>query len=171
MSQNVPECPNSDNANARPNPAVEPANPAAAHRDPDPPLPANQQSAIALLLSGVHTGDVAAAVGVDRRTLYRWRHHDPRFIRALRHQRAELLDTANDRLRNLLDAALNTLQLQLADPYTPTSHRAAKTLLSLARIGEPAPRRRSTPSQSAIRNSQSAILPTPTAPDYTPAQT
>ena len=137
MSQNVPECPNFSNANA--------VNPA----EPDPPLPDNQQRAIALLLSGVHTGDVAAAVGVDRRTLYRWRHHDPRFIRALRHQRAELLDTANDRLRNLLDAALNTLQLQLADPYTPTSHRAAKTLLSLARIGQPAaPRPRTTASQT-----------------------
>src|SRR5436190_20052439 len=141
MSQNVPECPKSD--------VAIPAEP-----DPDAPLPPEQQTAIVLLLTGAGMSDVAAVVGVDRRTLYRWRHYDARFIRALRRQRAELLDTVNDRFRHMLDAALDTLQRHLADPYTPTSHRAAKTLLALARIGQPStPARRP---QSAIRNRQSA---------------
>src|SRR5690242_18040887 len=110
MSQNVPECPNFSNANANPNPNPNP-NPA----DLDPPLPPDQQTAIALLLTGAPTGHVAAAIGIDRRTLYRWRHDDPCFIRELRRQRAELLDNANDRFRYLLNNALNALELQVAD--------------------------------------------------------
>ena len=137
MSQNVPECPKFHDAN----PAVtSPAAPAAPP-DSDPPLPPNQQAAIALLLTGAHTGDVAAAIDIDRRTLYRWRYHDPQFIRELRRQRAQALDNANDRLRHLLTNALSALEVQVNDPYAPTSHRAAKTLLSLARIGHPAQRR------------------------------
>src|SRR5947207_2223480 len=96
MSQNVPECPNSSNANANPSPNL------TAPADLDPPLPPDQQTAIALLLTGAPTGRVADALRIDRRTLYRWRHHDPRFIRELRRQRAELLDNANDRFRWLL---------------------------------------------------------------------
>src|SRR6266576_2518557 len=141
MSQNVPKCPKFSNGNANAAPDLV-----------EPPLPANQQTAIALLLTGAHNGDVAAAVGIDRRTLYRWRHRDPNFIRELRRQRAELLDNANDRFRYLLSNALNALELQVADPYAPTSHRAAKTLLSLARIGQPATSRRRPSNQSAIRN-------------------
>jgi hypothetical protein len=142
MSQNVPKCPKFDSANA---------NPTAAALDlVEPPLPANQQAAIALLLTGANNGDVAAACGVDRRTLYRWRHRDPNFIRELRRQRAELLDNANDRFRYLLSNALSALELQVADPYAPTSHRAAKTLLALARIGQPAAPRPRASNQSAI---------------------
>ena len=156
MSQNVPECPNSSNANANPSPNL------TAPADLDPPLPPDQQTAIALLLTGAPTGRVADALRIDRRTLYRWRHHDPRFIRELRRQRAELLDNANDRFRWLLDNALKALELQVADPYAPTSHRAAKSLLTLARIGQPAISRRRRSDQSAIRNPQSAISGTPT---------
>jgi hypothetical protein len=139
MSQNVPECPKFDNA------IPAPATPAAPAPAPDPAvepsLPPNQQAAIALLLTGAHTGDVAAAIGIDRRTLYRWRYGDPQFIRELRRQRAQALDNANDRLRHLLNSALNILELQVTDPYAPTSHRAAKTLLALARVGHPTQRR------------------------------
>ncbi|MDB5319247.1 MAG: hypothetical protein JWN40_878 [Phycisphaerales bacterium] len=167
VSQKVPECPKFDDANANAEPKPDRT---------DPPLPANQQAAIALLLTGAHTGDVAAACGIDRRTLYRWRHQDPNFIRELRRQRAQLLDNVNDRFRYLLNNALSALELQVADPYAPTSHRAAKTLLALARIGQPTTPRPRASNQSAIRNPQSAIgsapiLPTPTTPDYTPAQT
>src|SRR5438874_85148 len=106
MSQNVPKCPKFDSANANPTAT-----------DLDPPLPPNQQTAIALLLTGAHNGDVAAAVGIDRRTLYRWRYRDPQFIRELRRQRAQALDNANDRLRHLLNNALNALEIQVNDPY------------------------------------------------------
>jgi hypothetical protein len=154
MSQNVPECPNSDDAILTP----------------------DQQIAIALLVTGAPAGDVAASIGVDRRTLYRCRHHDPNFIRALRRQRAELLDNVHDRFHLLLVNALDALKGQLADPYAPTSHRAAKTVLTLAKVGQPMPPRRPTQSQTANRKLQidkptPQILPTPTNPDYTPPKT
>lgn len=123
MSQNVSECPTSAAA-------AETECPKVGH------LPARQQAAIELILTGATDTAVAEALSVNRRTVHRWRVLDERFRSELDRRRREVFDTANDRLRSMLVTALDRLEKQVRDRYDPTSHRAAKTLLTLARVGQ-----------------------------------
>jgi len=95
-----------------------------------------QLTAIDLLLFGVKFAQIAAQLHIDVRTLYNWRTQNPLFRAELQRRREDLLAHASDRFRSLLDSSLDTLERQVADRYAPTAHRAAKTLLSLARIGD-----------------------------------
>ena len=113
-SQKFPEFPKSDDDNAQ--------------------LSDAQLLALDMLLTGATFCAVARALNIDRRTLYNWRHHDPDFGAALARRRQDLFDSAADRFRNTLTSALDTLEKQTKDPYTPTSHRAAKTILSLSQL-------------------------------------
>jgi hypothetical protein len=100
-----------------------------------PDLPQRQQLALDLLLTGATDTSIAAAVGVTRRTVYTWRTADHLFSAHLQRRRQDLFDQNADRLRCMLSAALDTLDRQVKDPYNPTSHRAARTLLLLSRLG------------------------------------
>jgi len=81
MSQNVPPCPE-----------MSPNVPSAAKRTNKPnSLSPAQLAAVRGLLAGGRSGDVAAAVGVDRRTLLRWR-RQPAFAAELQREHRRLLD-------------------------------------------------------------------------------
>jgi hypothetical protein len=138
MPQNAPECPILEKASAHATPPQPLPSPPPADND-DLDLPPDQLLVIDLLLTGGTLTQVAEAARIDRKTLYRWRHHDPRFQQFLERRRRELFDAAADRFRSLLDGALSTLSQQIHDPYAPTSHRAAKTLLTLAHLTRPTP--------------------------------
>jgi hypothetical protein len=94
-----------------------------------------REAAIALLIGRCTLTETALALGIDRRTLYRWRMRDPEFERELNRRRAEVLGKSADRLQPLLQTALDTLPKQLLGSSAPRSNRAARTLLSLARVG------------------------------------
>src|SRR4051794_19526800 len=123
MSPNVPQCPVSDiaipatataTATLTPVPAPD-ANPDA-DRDGDgecQTLTQKQNNALTFMITGARPDEIAAAMKIDRRTLYRWRQL-PAFARELRARRAAVLDAANDHLRALLDRALALLEDQLA---------------------------------------------------------
>jgi hypothetical protein len=102
---------------------------------PDTPdLPPRQLAALELMVLGHTDISIAAQLKIGRRTLYNWRTHDPNFRAAFDHHHRDLLTQTTTRFRSLLDTALDALEKQVKDPYTPTSHRAAKTLLSLSRL-------------------------------------
>ena len=93
-----------------------------------------QRLAVDLLASGRSMKDTALTVGVDPRTLFRWR-QDESFREELSQRRRELRSIASDRLGALLEPALDVLEQQLNDRYDRARFRAAATILRLARIG------------------------------------
>jgi hypothetical protein len=103
---------------------------------PDEPevLTDRQLLALELILSGKTDPHVARAVGVCRRTVLRWRNSDAEFIAELRRRRKAAWRGVTDKLRALLDPAVDVLAEQLTDPYERTRFRAASTLLRLANV-------------------------------------
>jgi hypothetical protein len=91
-----------------------------------------QMQAINLLLLGVGAELVAKRVGCSRTTLWRWRTHHPAFVARINQRRVELWGAAGDRLRAMLDEAVNVFAEQLRDDWEQTRFRAAKTLLTMA---------------------------------------
>jgi hypothetical protein len=91
-----------------------------------------------LLLAGAGDTAVARELGVSRRTVYQWRVVDVRFRAAMQRRRRALYESAADRLRANLSAALDVLERHVRDPYAPTALRAARAMLALARVGKAA---------------------------------
>ena len=137
MPQNAPQCPVPTNEHDALSPAPQdapPDNPQSAIANSQ--LSDRQLLAIDFLVLGHAETAVAEALHIDRKTLYRWRHDDdPQYRDTLGDHRKELLDTTADRFRTMLTTALDTFARHLADPYAPTAHRAARSLLALAAIG------------------------------------
>lgn len=115
MSQDVSKCPVSENE-----------------------LSEAQESAAAMLAVGKRQQDVAQALGIDRRTLFRWR-RERAFKRALNAGRRELWSSASDRIRAMLGQSVDVLEQQLGDRYIPSRVRAATTILRLAGVGKSVP--------------------------------
>jgi hypothetical protein len=73
------------------------------------PLSIAQKNAIDQLITGATDGDVAAAVGVDRSTVWQWRHTHPLFQAELERARAEVYGAPQERLRSCLMKAVSNL--------------------------------------------------------------
>jgi len=69
-----------------------------------------QEAAIRALISGMNYTDAAAAAGVDRTTLYRWRLMDTEFEEALESLRKHTQEQMCDRFRSLADASLTAVK-------------------------------------------------------------
>src|SRR3954469_13289102 len=128
MSQNVPQCPVATDEKCEPKPDCE---------APDT-ISDRQRAALELIASGATDTAAAAAVGVSRRTIYRWRIEDARFRDELHVRRSELYGRATDRFRAMLSVALDLLDRHMKDAYAPTARSAARAVLSLAAIGKTA---------------------------------
>ena len=68
-----------------------------------------QQAALRELGNGHTISDAARTAGVDRRTVSRWIHHDPKFAAAYNAWCRELLDSGRARAIAMSDAALATV--------------------------------------------------------------
>ncbi len=106
------------------------------HDSPKFPIPGDclnekQRAAIELLILGRKIGDVAEAIGIDRKTLYNWR-QDELFREELARRRTELWSRASQRLAAMVHPALDVLEEHLADRYEPIRFRAASAVLRLA---------------------------------------
>ena len=73
------------------------------------PLTVVQENAIDALVLGHTDGEVAAAVGVDRGTVWGWRHEHPLFRATLERRRAELWRAPHEKLRALALKAVENL--------------------------------------------------------------
>jgi hypothetical protein len=78
------------------------------------PLSIAQENAIDLLITGATDGDVAAGVGVDRVTVWQWRHDHPVFMATLQRRRAEVWRQPQERFRSLLSKAVENLASAVA---------------------------------------------------------
>jgi putative insertion element HTH domain-containing protein len=111
----------------------------------NPPTPPNleksdlterQLTAMNLLLSGATDTDVARTLNVDRKTIYNWRTKNEAFKSEYEQRGEAMFGNQRDKLRRMVDTALSNLDSQMHDPYYPTSHRASRTVLNLARLGK-----------------------------------
>src|SRR6266850_3999548 len=75
---------------------------------PDPLTP-EQDAAIELLLQGQTDQSVADAINRDRATIWRWKTRVPFFMATLEARRQEQFGQASQRLRNLLEKAIDNV--------------------------------------------------------------
>jgi hypothetical protein len=102
---------------------------------PSETLSNRQHLALEMVLAGQSDAKVAAAVGVSRRTVIRWRLEDDDFVAELRRRRHRLCDDAADQLRRLLGPSLDVLGQFIRSPHDLHRLRAASSVLRLARVG------------------------------------
>jgi hypothetical protein len=98
-----------------------------------PALSVEQENAIDLLLTGKPDAEVAAALGVTRQTVCRWRGHHPVFRAELNRRRKALTAAHLDRLRTLVPKAIAALERAV----DAGDWRAAAKALEL--VGPPEP--------------------------------
>ena len=96
-------------------------------------LPEKRRLAVEILLRGRGTNATARMIGVDRKTLYRWR-QDPAFARELDRRRRELWSDAAERLRGMLHDSLDVLDEHLHAQYDRSRFRAATAVLRISDI-------------------------------------
>ncbi|MFO0809704.1 MAG: helix-turn-helix domain-containing protein [Gemmataceae bacterium] len=96
-----------------------------------PTLP--QLSAIDLLASGQNDTETAAALGLSRTTVSKWRLYDAVFQAALNRRRAEVWSVGADKLRALIPRAIDALASELAADG-PNRLKAALEVLRLAQL-------------------------------------
>jgi hypothetical protein len=133
VSQDFPEFPIGENGKAV-NQPVNQAAPQGAGA-----LTEQQRTALTLIVAGQALTEVAEAVGVDRRTIYNWRHHHDAFRDELERRRVDLWEETADRIRALLEPAVRMLQEQIQSRYDQHRYRAARTILRLAKVGPTIP--------------------------------
>lgn len=75
-------------------------------------LSPDQLQAINLILAGKSYGEVAEALGKDRRTLYSWR-QNPHFLAEMGRRRKEMYEAGQSRLHGLLDKAITVMEHKL----------------------------------------------------------
>lgn len=80
--------------------------------EPDPLTP-EQLNAIDLLIQGKSDQDTADLIGKDRVTVWRWKTRVPFFMATLEARRQEQFGQASQRLRNLLEKALDNVAVAI----------------------------------------------------------
>ena len=120
-------------------------------------LSERQRNAVELLLQGLGDQDVAAQVGVDRTTIFRWR-RQVAFIRELHRQRQLRAERAANQMQSMVPAALKILQEQLDSSDTRQRMRAVSILLRFATPG------RLGANTAAAASAAAAATPLNTAP-------
>jgi hypothetical protein len=110
-------------------------------------LSAAQVKALAVLGAGQSVSDAARAAEVDRTTVHRWLHNNPRFAAEFNAAQLEMADTVKAGLRQLANETISTLR-DLMGPSAPASVRLRVVELVLSRtlsgtgpeqVGSPVP--------------------------------
>jgi len=98
-------------------------------------LTANLEQAILLLAKGETVTATAAAVGVTRQTVSEWLNRDADFRAELNRVRKETLDAGADKLRGMLQKALDALQAGFDSEDLSTRERAQLGMALLKNVG------------------------------------
>ncbi len=101
-------------------------------------LSQRQRNAVELLLRGLSDQDVAAQLGVDRTTIFRWR-KSIAFQRELDRQRRALWEQSAGKIQSMVEPALAILHGQLTSSDPKLAMRAAAVLLRFATPSRLAP--------------------------------
>lgn len=97
-------------------------------------LNGRQLTAVDALLAGATDDEAAAAAGVHRVTVNKWKNHNPFFMAALRARREELWGASVEKLRGLLPKAVDRLEREIEEG--PDGLRAALELVKLTGLAE-----------------------------------
>jgi hypothetical protein len=89
-----------------------------------------QITAIRLAIEGHRWSEIAQAVRVDPKTVWRWRNSSTDFQLALENAREHRLETSEHRTHTSADQAIDVLREVMADPNHPHRVRAAHIVLN-----------------------------------------
>lgn len=95
-------------------------------------LPDPRELAIDMKVRGTRWSEIARRLGVDRKTVYRWR-QDQVFQAELRQRRQERDEALDDRLADMVDASLDTLEQIRDNPQAKDADRIRAADIILAR--------------------------------------
>ena len=98
-------------------------------------LTATQEQAILLLASGETVTATAEAVGVSRQTVSEWVNRDADFIAALNSVRQETLDAGVDKLRGMVEKALDAVEAGFDSEELSTKDKASLGMALLKQVG------------------------------------
>ena len=98
-------------------------------------LTATQEQALLLLASGETVTRTAEVVGVSRQTCSEWVNRDPDFIATLNTLRQETLDAGADRLRGMVEKALDAVAEGFDSEELSAKERAALGMELLKNVG------------------------------------
>jgi len=88
-------------------------------------LSSKQKSAIKLIILGCNDQETARRVHVSRETVCNWRNHNPAFIAELNTQSQALWQANTNRLRLLMETAIEVLELDLVEDSERTCRQRA----------------------------------------------
>lgn len=91
------------------------------------PLTPEQDAAIELLLQGQTDQAVADAIGRNRTTLWTWKTRVPSFMATLEARRQEQFGQASQRLRNLLNRAIDNISQAIEDGDVKSSFELVRS--------------------------------------------
>ena len=98
-------------------------------------LTATQEQALLLLASGETVTATAEAVGVSRQTVSEWANRDPEFIAALNSVRQETLDAGADKLRGMVEKALDAVEAGFDSEELSAKDKASLGMALLKQVG------------------------------------
>jgi hypothetical protein len=98
-------------------------------------LSAKQRNAIELMVLGKSDTETAQAVGVDPRTLYRWRYQHPWFQAELNRQLTSRWKASLDRMQSLVPKAIDQLVAEI-DQEKPGMAAVRRVLNFVGRVGK-----------------------------------
>jgi DNA-binding CsgD family transcriptional regulator len=103
------------------------------------PLSERQLQAVELTMQGHTDVQIAQTLGINRRTLWRWKNLDDDYRRVLNNARIQMYASAADRYQTLLSRATGILSQCLQDSADENRFRAATLVLSMAGCFRPLP--------------------------------
>jgi hypothetical protein len=107
-----------------------------------------QLRAIELTVQCYSDTQISTMLGINRRTLWRWKNFDDDFRRALENVRMQTHAAVIDRYSTLLARSTSVFAKMLSDPAEDKQFRAAQTLINMAGSFRPVAARLSPPKQN-----------------------
>lgn len=100
-------------------------------------LSVKQLNAIDLLVAGKTDQEVSEVVGVSRETVTRWRNENPYFAAALNTQRKHIWQAAHEKLRGLVNKAVDTLAVAIEGGDVKAAVEVLKAVDIYGNVNEP----------------------------------
>jgi len=100
-------------------------------------LEGKQERALAMIIQGEKDVKIAAALGINRTTIYRWRKCDTEFMKALDERQTLMREAATNGLLELTEAALEAVKDSLKDKDNRVRLQAARMVLDMLKMNKP----------------------------------